>query len=102
MKPLPTTERGRRSRMTIIAAASELMHERGLAAPSMDDVLAAGAAALSADVLSGLAITLSRKDGHSDVLREHRHARAGDERCPQLLLESLSLAPVRQLVRRHR
>jgi AcrR family transcriptional regulator len=33
--------------MTIIAAASELMHERGLAAPSMDDVLAASGAGKS-------------------------------------------------------
>jgi TetR/AcrR family transcriptional repressor of nem operon len=41
MKPLPATARGRRSRATIVAAAARLMHDRGLAAPSMDDVLAA-------------------------------------------------------------
>jgi TetR/AcrR family transcriptional repressor of nem operon len=47
MKPLPTTERGRRSRMAIVSAAAKLMHERGLAAPSMDDVLAASGAGKS-------------------------------------------------------
>jgi TetR/AcrR family transcriptional repressor of nem operon len=41
MKSLPTTPRGRRSRATIVDAAARLMHERGLAAPSLDDVLAA-------------------------------------------------------------
>jgi TetR/AcrR family transcriptional repressor of nem operon len=47
MKPLPTTERGRRSRMAIVSAAAKLMHERGLAAPSMDDVLATSGAGKS-------------------------------------------------------
>jgi TetR/AcrR family transcriptional regulator, transcriptional repressor for nem operon len=41
MRPMPTTTRGRQSRAKIVAAAAKLMHERGLAAPSMDDVLAA-------------------------------------------------------------
>jgi TetR/AcrR family transcriptional regulator, transcriptional repressor for nem operon len=41
MRPLPTTARGKRSRATIVDAAARLMHDRGLAAPSMDDVLAA-------------------------------------------------------------
>jgi TetR/AcrR family transcriptional regulator, transcriptional repressor for nem operon len=41
MKPLPTTARGKRSRAMIVDAAARLMHDRGLAAPSMDDVLAA-------------------------------------------------------------
>ena len=41
MKQLPSTERGRRTRGTIVAAAARLMQERGLAAPTMDDVLAA-------------------------------------------------------------
>jgi AcrR family transcriptional regulator len=41
MLPLPTTARGRRSRAAIIEAAARLMHERGLASPSMDDVLVA-------------------------------------------------------------
>jgi TetR/AcrR family transcriptional repressor of nem operon len=47
MKPLPTTERGRRNRMAIVSAAAKLMRERGLAAPSMDDVLAASGAGKS-------------------------------------------------------
>jgi AcrR family transcriptional regulator len=47
MKPLPTTERGRRSRTAIVAAAAELMHDRGLAAPSIDEVLAASGAGKS-------------------------------------------------------
>lgn len=47
MKPLPTTERGRRSRMAIVSAAAKLMYERGLAAPSMDDVLATTSAGKS-------------------------------------------------------
>jgi len=47
MKPLPTTARGRRSRNAIVAAAAGLMHERGLAAPSMDEVLAASGAGKS-------------------------------------------------------
>jgi AcrR family transcriptional regulator len=41
MGSLPTTARGRRSRAAIVDAAARLMHERGLAAPSMDDILAA-------------------------------------------------------------
>jgi AcrR family transcriptional regulator len=41
MKSLPTTARGRRSRAAIVDAAARLMHERGLAAPSMDDILVA-------------------------------------------------------------
>jgi AcrR family transcriptional regulator len=41
MKTLPRTERGRRTRAAIVEAAARLMHERGLAAPSMDDVLLA-------------------------------------------------------------
>lgn len=41
MKPLPTSERGLRSRAAIIGAAARLMHDHGLAAPSMDAVLAA-------------------------------------------------------------
>ena len=41
MRPLPSTARGKRSRATIVDAAARLMHDRGLAAPSMDDVLAA-------------------------------------------------------------
>jgi AcrR family transcriptional regulator len=47
MKPLPTTERGRRSRAGIVTAAARLMQERGLASPSMDDVLAASDAGKS-------------------------------------------------------
>jgi AcrR family transcriptional regulator len=41
MKPLPATEKGRRARSAIVAAAAKLMHERGIAATSLDDVLAA-------------------------------------------------------------
>ncbi|SNS42690.1 transcriptional regulator, TetR family [Streptosporangium subroseum] len=41
MKPLPSTSRGRRTRAAIVSVAADLMHRRGLAAPSMDDVLAA-------------------------------------------------------------
>jgi AcrR family transcriptional regulator len=41
MKSLPTTTRGRRSRAAIVETAARLMHERGLAATSLDDVLTA-------------------------------------------------------------
>jgi AcrR family transcriptional regulator len=41
MKSLPTTSRGRRSRAAIVDAAARLMYGRGLAVPSMDDVLIA-------------------------------------------------------------
>jgi AcrR family transcriptional regulator len=41
MKPMPTSERGLRSRAAIIEAAARLMHDHGLASPSMDAVLAA-------------------------------------------------------------
>ncbi|MCU1683981.1 MAG: Transcriptional regulator, TetR [Amycolatopsis sp.] len=39
MKALPTTPKGLRTRATIVGAAARLMHDRGLAAPSMDEVL---------------------------------------------------------------
>lgn len=38
---MPTTDRGRRSRAVIVAAAARLMHDHGLAAPTVDEVLAA-------------------------------------------------------------
>jgi TetR/AcrR family transcriptional regulator, transcriptional repressor for nem operon len=41
VKALPTTERGRRSRAAIVRAAGELMHRRGLAGPSIDEILVA-------------------------------------------------------------
>jgi AcrR family transcriptional regulator len=41
MKPLPTSKRGLRSRAAIIEAAARLMHDHGLASPSIDAVLAA-------------------------------------------------------------
>jgi TetR/AcrR family transcriptional regulator, transcriptional repressor for nem operon len=47
MKQLPSTERGRRTRAAIVTAAARLMQERGLASPSMDDVLAASSAGKS-------------------------------------------------------
>ncbi|GII54356.1 putative transcriptional regulator, TetR family protein [Planotetraspora thailandica] len=47
MKPLPATERGRRTRAAIVAAAAELMHQHGLAGVSMDGVLAASGAGKS-------------------------------------------------------
>jgi TetR/AcrR family transcriptional repressor of nem operon len=47
MKPLPSTERGRRTRAAIVTAAARLMQERGLASPSIDDVLAASNAGKS-------------------------------------------------------
>ncbi|MFL6053178.1 MAG: TetR/AcrR family transcriptional regulator [Actinoallomurus sp.] len=40
-RPRPTTERGRRTRAAIVAAAGRLMLERGVAATSLDDVLSA-------------------------------------------------------------
>ncbi|BDX35002.1 putative transcriptional regulator, TetR family protein [Mycobacterium antarcticum] len=40
-RPLPTTERGRRTRAAIIDAAATLMYERGVATTSLDEVLAA-------------------------------------------------------------
>ena len=47
MKPLPTTARGRRTRTAILSSAAQLMHERGMAAASMDDVLLASGAGKS-------------------------------------------------------
>lgn len=47
MKALPTTERGRRSRAAIVDTAARLMHDRGLASPSMDEVLAGSGAGKS-------------------------------------------------------
>jgi TetR/AcrR family transcriptional repressor of nem operon len=47
MKALPATDRGRRSRAAIVDAAAQLMHARGIAATSMDDVLAASGAGKS-------------------------------------------------------
>jgi TetR/AcrR family transcriptional regulator, transcriptional repressor for nem operon len=38
---LPSTEQGRRTRAAIVAAAGQLMYERGVAATSLDDVLSA-------------------------------------------------------------
>jgi AcrR family transcriptional regulator len=47
MKALPATERGRRSREAILDTAAQLMHAQGIAATSMDDVLAASGAGKS-------------------------------------------------------
>jgi TetR/AcrR family transcriptional repressor of nem operon len=47
MKALPATDRGRRSRAAIVDAAAQLVHARGIAATSMDDVLAASGAGKS-------------------------------------------------------
>jgi TetR/AcrR family transcriptional regulator, transcriptional repressor for nem operon len=47
MKSLPTTERGRRSRAAILDTAAQMMHAQGIAATSMDDVLAASGAGKS-------------------------------------------------------
>ncbi len=41
MRPVPATAKGRRSRDAIVEAAAELMRRRGIAATSVDDVLAA-------------------------------------------------------------
>jgi TetR/AcrR family transcriptional repressor of nem operon len=41
MKPAPATEKGRRTRALIVKAAARLMHDQGIAATSLDDVLAA-------------------------------------------------------------
>ncbi|MDT7675147.1 MAG: TetR/AcrR family transcriptional regulator, transcriptional repressor for nem operon [Pseudonocardiales bacterium] len=41
MKPAPVTAKGRRSRDAIVEAAARLMHDRGIAATSLDDVLTA-------------------------------------------------------------
>jgi AcrR family transcriptional regulator len=40
-RPLPVTERGRRTRASIIDAAATLMYQRGVSMTSLDDVLAA-------------------------------------------------------------
>ena len=40
-RPLPVTERGRRTRALIIDAAATLMYQRGVSVTSLDDVLAA-------------------------------------------------------------
>jgi TetR/AcrR family transcriptional regulator, transcriptional repressor for nem operon len=40
-RPLPVTERGRRTRAAIIDAAATLMYQRGVSVTSLDDVLAA-------------------------------------------------------------
>lgn len=39
--PEPTTDRGRHSKGRIVSAAAELMYERGVAATTVDDILAA-------------------------------------------------------------
>jgi AcrR family transcriptional regulator len=41
MKPIPATAKGRRSRTTIVEAAARLMHDQGIAATAIDDVLVA-------------------------------------------------------------
>jgi TetR/AcrR family transcriptional regulator, transcriptional repressor for nem operon len=46
-KALPATEKGRRTRTAITAAAARLMHQRGIAATSLDDVLAESGAGKS-------------------------------------------------------
>ncbi|MDP8903842.1 MAG: TetR family transcriptional regulator, partial [Chloroflexota bacterium] len=43
MRREPRTTRGRAAKARIIAAAAELMHRHGVAATSVDDVLAASA-----------------------------------------------------------
>src|SRR5271167_1162266 len=40
-RPLPVTERGRRTRALIVDAAATLMYQRGVSMTSLDDVLAA-------------------------------------------------------------
>ena len=47
MKPLPTTARGRRTRAAILGSAAQLMHDRSMAAASMDEVLLASGAGKS-------------------------------------------------------
>ena len=47
MRPPPTTARGRRTRIMILDSAAQLMHDRGMAAASMDDVLFASGAGKS-------------------------------------------------------
>ncbi|MEE3062663.1 MAG: TetR/AcrR family transcriptional regulator [Actinomycetota bacterium] len=46
-RPLPVTERGRRSRAAIIDAAAMLMYQRGVGLTTLDDVLAAAGAGKS-------------------------------------------------------
>jgi AcrR family transcriptional regulator len=41
VKALPTTAKGLRTRAAIVSAAARLMHDRGLAGPSTDEILAA-------------------------------------------------------------
>ena len=46
-RPLPVTDRGRRSRAAIIDAAATLMYQRGVGLTTLDDVLAAAGAGKS-------------------------------------------------------
>src|SRR5215470_7849907 len=43
----PATSKGRHTKAAIVAAAGQLMHDRGIAATSLDDVLAASGAGKS-------------------------------------------------------
>lgn len=59
-RPLPATERGRRTRATIVDAAATLMYQRGVRATSLDDVLAAAG--------SGKSQLYHYFDGKSDLV----------------------------------
>lgn len=72
-RPVPATERGRRTRAAIVDAAATLMYERGVHATSLDDVLAAAG--------SGKSQLYHYFDGKSDLVH------AVIERQLELILE---------------
>lgn len=72
-RPLPATERGRRTRAAIVDAAATLMYQRGVRATSLDDVLAAAG--------SGKSQLYHYFDGKSDLVH------AVIERQLQLILD---------------
>lgn len=107
-RPLPVTQRGRRTRAAIIDAAATMMYERGVAMTSLDDVLAAAGSGKSqlyhyfngkADLIAAvierqLELVLARQPGlqhieswagieawAADILRAHA-APGGPFACP--------------------
>ena len=84
MGPLPSTDRGRRTRQRIVAAATEVVAEKGALGASLDDVGARALASRSQlyhyfddkdDLLLAVAeaTNISVLDGQRDSVRSPRH-----------------------------
>jgi AcrR family transcriptional regulator len=87
MKPLPNTTRGRRTRAAILDSAAQLMHERGMAAASMDDVLLASGA--------GKSQLYHYFDGRQDLCAAVLHYQFERVRAAQPSLDDLSCTDLR-------